>query len=360
MEVTVQPFTVRKRFPLTISRGTTAETTSLWVTIHDHGIEGWGEAVPFSIGGVAYSTQQLQQELATIAPTLEKFSPLARSPIQTELKNASISSAVRSAIDVACYDWLGKQAGLPVWQILGLDISQIVPISVTIGINSPEDGKKRLTDWQGITGGQRVKVKLGNPQGLEADKALFRALYDHAGNAVFSIDANGGWNLEQAIAMSHWLAEYNVAYIEQPLAVEQDYQLPTLCDNSPLPIFVDESCFTSQDIPKLAALNIDGINIKLMKAGGLTEVLRMAYTAQACGLKVMYGCYSDSSLSNTAMAHLAPLADYLDLDSHLNLKNDPFCGAVLDKGYLQPNQLPGLGITYDEANRPISCCDFTP
>ncbi len=361
MDVTIQPFTVRKRFPLTISRGTTAETTSLWVTLREEEIEGWGEAVPFSIGGgMGYTTEQLQEQLAAIAPRLKTLSPLARSRIQQQLKTASISSAIRSAIDVACYDWLGKRAELPVWQILGLDMTQMVPISVTIGISSLDQAKQRLADWQNLTGGKRIKVKLGSPQGLEADQALFRTVYENAGNAIFTIDANGGWTLEQAITMSRWLAHYNVAYIEQPLAVEQDHQLPTLSQNSPLPIFVDESCFSSQDIPKLAALNINGINIKLMKAGGLTEVLRMAYTAQACGLQVMYGCYSDSTLSNTAMTHLAPLADYLDLDSHLNLINDPFGGAVLNNGYLQPNTLPGLGITYDAVNSPTSSSNFTP
>ncbi|MEO1404765.1 MAG: enolase C-terminal domain-like protein, partial [Cyanobacteria bacterium J06635_1] len=90
----------------------------------------------------------------------------------------------------------------------------------------------------------------------------------------------------------------------------------------------------------------DGINIKLMKSGGLTEARRMIHTARACGLQVMFGCYSDSAIANTALAHLAPLADHLDLDSHLNLKDDPFSGARLQNGHLIPNTSPGLGLTY--------------
>jgi L-alanine-DL-glutamate epimerase-like enolase superfamily enzyme len=245
------------------------------------------------------------------------------------------------------------------WQILGLDPDS-VPISVTVGISSPEDGKKRLENWQSITGGKRIKVKLGSPDGIEADQRLFQALYDHAPNAKFTIDANGGWTLEQAITMSHWLANYNTAYLEQPLPVNADEKLPLLAEASPLPIFADESCFTSEDIPRLAGLNVQGINIKLMKAGSLTEVLKMVYTAQACGLQVMYGCYSDSAISNTAMAHLGSLAHYLDLDSYLNLKDDPFRGAVLNNGYLQPNTSPGLGLTYHAANTRSSSRDFTP
>ncbi|QDZ40154.1 dipeptide epimerase [Euhalothece natronophila Z-M001] len=345
MQINVVCFTVHKRFPLTISRGTTAKTTSLWVKLEAEGIEGWGEAVPFSTGSAGETTETLKQQLTAIKPNLEQFHPLTRSRLQSYLQEHQISSAIRSAIDVACYDWLGKRSRLPLWQLLGLDISQIVPISVTIGIGSPEEGKKRLENWQTVTDTKRIKLKLGSPKGLEADKRLLEAVAQNAPNAELTIDANGGWTLKEAITMSHWLAKYNVTYIEQPLAVEDDEKLPTLADNSPLPIFADESCFTSKDISRLAALKVDGINIKLMKAGGLTEVMRCAYTAQACGLQVMYGCYSDSSLANTAMAHLSPLADYLDLDSHLNLKDDPFYGAVLKNGYLQPTLSPGLGIT---------------
>ena len=113
--------------------------------------------------------------------------------------------------------------------------------------------------------------------------------------------------------------------------------------SSPLPLFVDESCFHSCDIPPLAN-SIDGVNIKLMKSGGLTEAIRMVHTAKSHRLQVMFGCYSNSTLANTAAAQLAPLADYLDLDSHLNLIDDPFTGATLEQGKLLPNNLPGLGV----------------
>jgi muconate cycloisomerase len=127
--------------------------------------------------------------------------------------------------------------------------------------------------------------------------------------------------------------------------VSQNADLAQLKQQSPLPIFVDESCFNSQDIPRLADF-VDGINIKLMKAGGLTEALRMIHTARACGLQIMFGCYSDSSLANGAMAQLSPLADYLDLDSHLNLRDDPFTGLTLVNGRLLPSTNPGLGLDY--------------
>ena len=143
--------------------------------------------------------------------------------------------------------------------------------------------------------------------------------------------------------MCNWLPSVGVKYVEQPLPRGEEKSLPELKERSPLPIFVDESCLTSYDIPQLAGC-VHGINIKLMKAGGLTEVMRMIHTARAYGLQVMFGCYSDSSLANTAAAHLSPLADYLDLDSHLNLIDDPFTGVVLKEGRVVPNDKPGLGV----------------
>ncbi|MGL5871967.1 MAG: enolase C-terminal domain-like protein, partial [Xenococcaceae cyanobacterium] len=161
----------------------------------------------------------------------------------------------------------------------------------------------------------------------------------------FTVDANGGWSLEDALSMCDWLGEQGVKYVEQPLPVGEENNLLILHQRSPLPIFVDESCFDSSDIPRLAN-SVSGINLKIMKAGGLSEVMRSIHVARACGLQVMFGCYSDSVLANTAMSHLAPLADYLDLDSHLNLLDDPFSGAQLTRGCLLPKDLPGLGVEY--------------
>jgi L-alanine-DL-glutamate epimerase-like enolase superfamily enzyme len=149
--------------------------------------------------------------------------------------------------------------------------------------------------------------------------------------------------------MCSWLASQGVRHVEQPLAAGQEENLPMLYERSPLPIFVDESCFTSCDIPRLAD-RVHGINIKLMKSGGLTEAMRMVHTARACGLQVMFGCYSDSTLANTAASQLSPLADYLDLDSHLNLVDDPFTGATVQNGCLIPNDLPGLGVECHASN----------
>jgi len=343
MQINVNLFTVNKRFPLTISRGTTAQTTNVWVRISSDGIEGWGEASPFGVGNHRQSTDTIKDALQQVMPLLQPFSPLQRQQIEQVLIQNRVPSAARAALDIAMHDWLGKRVGLPLWQIWGLDRNQIVPTSVTIGINSPEGARARARDWLQFTDVRLFKVKLGSPDGIDADKKMLLAVREEAPETELFVDANGGWSLEDAIAMCNWLADLGIKYVEQPLLRGEEKSLSKLKEHSPLPIFVDESCFTSSDIPHLANY-VDGINIKLMKSGGLTEAMRMVHTARAYGLQVMFGCYSDSSLANTAALQLAPLADYLDLDSHLNLIDDPFTGALLKEGRVLPNDLPGLGV----------------
>jgi L-Ala-D/L-Glu epimerase len=344
MQISWTTFTVPKRFPLTISRGTTALTENIWVQIEEDKIIGWGEASPFSIGEHQQTTAEIIAILEELTPKLASILPWERQKIDRLYQEYSVISAARAAIDLAVCDWLGKKANLPLWQLWGLDRSQIVPTSVTIGINPPEVAKDRVADWFNLTQAKFFKVKLGNPLGIEADKEMLLAIIDALpGGSSLSVDANGGWSLTDAIAMCDWLSQWGVKYVEQPVAKGKEVDLGRLKERSLLPIFADESCFTSQDICKLAD-KVDGINIKLMKSGGLTEAMQMVHTAKACGLQIMFGCYSDSSLSNTAAAQLAPLANYLDLDSHLNLLDDPFVGATLQDGRLIPNDLPGLGV----------------
>jgi L-alanine-DL-glutamate epimerase-like enolase superfamily enzyme len=345
MQISIKLFTVNKRFPLTISRGTTAQTTNVWVQIVHDEIEGWGEASPFGVGDRRQSTDTIKDSLEQIAPVLAAFTPYQRQELETIFHQHQLPSAAKAAIDMALHDWLGKRVGLPVWQMWGLNSQNIVPTSVTIGINSPVGAKTRTRDWLEYMDVRLLKVKLGSPAGIEADKQMLLAVQEEAPGIDLFVDANGGWSLDDAMQMCGWLADLGIKYVEQPLPRGAEANLATLKQHSPLPIFVDESCFTSQDIPRLAD-SVSGVNIKLMKSGGLSEALRMVHTAKAHNLQVMFGCYSDSSLANTAALQLAPLADYLDLDSHLNLIDDPFQGAVLAAGRVLPNDLPGLGVKY--------------
>ncbi|MEM9806523.1 MAG: dipeptide epimerase [Cyanobacteria bacterium P01_D01_bin.56] len=345
MEITYHPITLHKKVPLTISRGTRSQSTNLFIQITDDNITGYGEATPFSIGDQTQTTETITESLDHIIEGISLYHPLDRQIIEESLDQIAPCSAARAAIDVALWDWLGKKVSLPLWQLWGLDLQRIGPTAVTVGISSPEGACDRIRRWHTDYPDLRsIKIKLGNPKGIAADQAMFTALKtEFRPHDKISIDANGGWTLEDAKTMANWLAERGVTYLEQPLPVSANHQLAELKKHSPLPIFVDESCFTSRDIIPLAQ-HIDGINIKLMKSGGLTEARRMIHIARACGLDVMFGCYSDSVLANTALAQLSALANHLDLDSHLNLKNNPFTGATLETGRLRPTPKPGLGI----------------
>ncbi|PSP19196.1 MAG: dipeptide epimerase [Cyanobacteria bacterium QS_8_64_29] len=345
MELAWQTFAAHKRFALTIARGTSDRTTNLWVSLAQDGLAGWGEASPFSTGHGEPGIEELVAECEALAPRLQAYHPEQRQAIAALLAERETATAVRAAIDTALHDWLGQRVQQPLWRLGGLERERIPPTSVTVGDRVIAGIQQRIAAWQQQLTLRRLKLKLGHPDGIVADRERLLAAQQSAPQAELYVDANGGWQLSDAIAMCDWLAERGVEYVEQPLAVGDETALAELSARSPLPLFADESCRTSRDVPLLAD-RVSGINIKLMKAGGLTEVVRMVHTARACGLQVMYGCYADSVLANTAMAQLSPLADYLDLDSHLNLVNDPFAGAVLQAGRLLPNERAGLGVTY--------------
>ena len=158
------------------------------------------------------------------------------------------------------------------------------------------------------------------------------------------VDANGGWDLVGAHRMMAWLKERGCDYIEQPLHHDADEDLPALFADRVLPIFIDESCNFASDVARLAHC-VDGVNLKLMKCGVITEALRIAAAARAHGLKTMIGCMGESSVAIGAGASLAALFDHIDLDSHLNLLPDPASGLALDEGVVSVRaQAPGHGV----------------
>src|SRR5947209_14743747 len=157
------------------------------------------------------------------------------------------------------------------------------------------------------------------------------------------VDANTGWTPKEAIKMINALAPYNIEFVEQPVAAHDLAGLKLIRDNVPVPIIADESCVTVEDIPRVAG-NVDGINIKLMKCGGIRHALKMIHVARAHNLRVMIGCMIESSLAITAAAHLSPLVDYADLDGHLLIDNDPYVGGTVMNGKLVLPGAPGLGV----------------
>ena len=255
----------------------------------------------------------------------------------TEFLNVEehIDRTAKAAIDMALYDLTGKRLGLPVCKLLGLSGQIKVPISHTIGIDAVEkmqEKTKRAEEFE------ILKVKMGVPGDMEMVRAV-RAVTDKK----IRVDANAGWTVEEAIQKINELEDLGVEFVEQPLPPEDKDGLKEIRRNTFVPIILDEPICTSHDIPQWTGL-CDGINIKLMKCGGIKEGLTMIGLAKSLGMKVMLGCMIESSLGITAAAHLASEADYLDLDSHLLIKNDPYLGVKFEDGTLVLNDKPGLGV----------------
>ena len=339
-------FQLSKRVALAISRGSSSGSSSTIVEVEADGIVGIGEAAEFEIPVYGENASRILQDLERSVALLAGYHPAQRLKIELSLIASAIGSSARAAIDMALYDWAGKSTNQPVWKLLGLEPKPRGPISVTIGINSPAGAQDRLRKWCELGTIRGIKIKMGSPVGVDADKAMLDAVMQIAPKeAYLGVDANGGWSLSQAIEMSSWLASRNVIHIEQPLSVANDHLLNQLHDQSELPIFIDESCRSCADIVRLGHA-VDGVNIKITKCGGLSEALRMIATANAFGLKTMVGCYGNTALGNGAAHQLASLIDYIDLDSHLNLDNDPTVGLHFEDGYLVNQDLPGIGIRY--------------
>ena len=349
MRLRLHRFRLSKAVPLAISRGTTSVVEHLLVDLEHEGLIGRGETGGFETGHRAYCTDAIAAELEALAPQLE---PLGPQPLQAlEPLLASLSPPARCGLDLALHDWWGQRLGQPLHRLWGLDPAACVATSVTLGLGEPSAVLARLERWRLQLPATRIKLKLGSPDGLSHDRALVQAVRGalRPGDEL-QIDANGGWDLEGARQMIPWLADQGVVLVEQPLPPLLDPAadaagFAALQGLAPIPVVADESCWDLRDVVRLAP-HVDGINIKLVKCGGLSEGLLMALTARRLGLGVMLGCYSDGGLLNSAAAQLLPLVQWPDLDSHLNLIDDPCAGPERAGDVLRPAARPGLGVQW--------------
>ena len=347
MFITSRRIDLTKRHPLTISRGTIRGSTNVVVTVSHDGVSGMGEMAPSDVTGDSAESAEL--DLTEWASVLHDHAPDEFDRVDSALREigAPNRGAVRAALDMACHDWWGRSLGRPVWRLLGLDATRAPATSLTIGINPPDVIREVVPEILNRTRARFLKVKLGQAAGVDADTEMFVAVQEAAERAGFTpkwrVDANGGWDVASAQKMIGWLAERGVIEVEQPLAQGCEDELPLLFRTTTVPIFVDESVRVASDVADIAD-RVHGVNVKLMKCGGLREGLRIIHTARAHGLRVMIGCMGESSLAISAGAQLAPLVDAVDLDSHLNLLDDPYEGASYVDGRIIPNDLPGLGV----------------
>ena len=338
---------LKKKFPLQISRGIHSESQNVFIELIEDGITAWGESAPGKTEG-ASSAIQVEESLVKLIE--EGIEGLSIYDVYQKGKELKTPPCALAALDIALWDLKAKKANLPLNDLLGIP-KPSTPTSITVGINPPEVVKERVELILKNKQVRALKIKLGSPNGIDYDKEIYSKVLESALSSKISIrvDANGGWALDDAREMIKWLSERNAEYIEQPLAEGNEDQLKFLFKGRSLPIFVDESCRFSEDVPRLANF-VDGVNLKLMKCGGITEALRILNTARSFGLKTMIGCMSESSVSISAGASLTGIIDYVDLDSHYNLSPDPSSGAVMINGVTMTNNGNGHGANLNIEN----------
>jgi L-alanine-DL-glutamate epimerase-like enolase superfamily enzyme len=324
----------------TISRASVAYHDNLFVYLEHEGITGVGEA-SFS-RRYGESLESLQEFIEGAKPILANANPLHFVKIGEALQKLHCGqNAAKAALDMALMDWVGKKFGLPLFRLWGLDPEKTPLSSFTIGIDTPEMMQRKIREAEEYP---ILKIKLGTAQ----DEEMMAAVRE-ATDKPLRVDANEGWkSKEEALEKICWLAQFNIEFVEQPMPAgrldEVRWLRQQLQQRSILmPLFADEDSKAPHDLPALAGV-YDGINIKLMKSGGLQEALRMVHLARALDLKIMLGCMIESSVGITAAAHLAPLANYADLDGHLLIRNDPFAGLQMQRGRMTLPENPGLGV----------------
>ena len=325
-----QPLELRLEHTFRTARGATDFRENLLIEIEDGAFIGYGEAAP---------NPRYNQDAASAAQAAERCAQLFETTAIFELdaKAAGITGqdAAAAGVDMALRDLAGKRLGAPLFEILGLDSRQTPPTSFTIGLDTPEVIAQKVREAGDF---EVLKIKLGSAD----DRKILEAVRDVTDRPLW-VDANEGWTLKEAESLLIRLEKQGVVLVEQPFPAGQDEATRALRRMSPLPIFADESVHRAEDIPGLAG-SFDGINIKLMKCGGIGEALRMIAVARAHEMKIMLGCMVESSLGITAAAHISPLVDFADLDGNLLVTNDPFVGVKVVGGRLILPDGPGLGV----------------
>jgi len=319
----------------TISRNSSDFKQNVFVKLEKDGIIGYGEAAPnVRYGENAELTTKRINEASGVFKPGDLFHYI---DIKNKLDKTILDqSCAKAALDIALMDWIGKALNVPLYKFWGLNPADAPRTSFSIGIDTPEVIKQKVREAAAYP---ILKVKVGTKD----DETIISAVRSVTGKPI-RVDANEGWKTkEEALEKIQWLHSQGVEFIEQPLPSDMIEETAWLRERVDMPIVADEAVKSAADIPKLAKA-YDGINIKLMKSGGLLEALRMIQMAKALNLKIMLGCMIESSVAISAAAHLAPYVDWADLDGNLLISNDPFSGVKVKEGSFVYNEKPGLGV----------------
>jgi L-alanine-DL-glutamate epimerase-like enolase superfamily enzyme len=332
MNLQIQGFDLPLKHRFTIAHQSREVQETLIVRLEDGECYGLGESTTNPFYGMTLDNMQ---------EALERFKPIllgGKWTTPTELwelgKDVFQSNPfAQCALDLAAWDLYTKKQGKKLYEYLDLNPAQIPTTNFTIGIDTVEKmcAKLKEVDWP------IYKIKLGTVHDLE----IVRELRKHT-QSIFRVDANCAWTVDQTIAYSEELAALGVEFIEQPLAKDNLEGMKEVYAQSKLPVIADESCIHESDVETCKG-RFHGINIKLVKAGGITPALRMIQQAKSLGMKTMVGCMTESSVGISAIAHIAPLLDYVDMDGAMLLAKDPARGVQISPTAVSFPEGPGIG-----------------
>ncbi len=332
MNLHVQGFDLPLKHRFTIAHQSREVQETLIVRLEDGECYGLGESTTNPFYGM--NLDNMQEALENFKPILLGGGWTTPAELWELGKEVFQSNPfAQCALDLAAWDLYTKKQGKKLYEYLDLNPAQIPTTNFTIGIDTVEKmcAKLKEVDWP------IYKIKLGTADDLE----IVRELRKHT-QSIFRVDANCAWTVDQTISYSEELAELGVEFIEQPLAKDNLEGMKEVYAQSKLPVIADESCIHESDVETCKG-RFHGINIKLVKAGGITPALRMIQQAKSLGMKTMVGCMTESSVGISAIAHIAPLLDYVDMDGAMLLAKDPARGVQISPTAVRFPEGPGIG-----------------
>lgn len=333
MKVEYKTFNLPFRYPFTISKGTKTHQPSFIVSLNFNGIKGYGEAPAITYYNIP--VEKMVADLEAKKTMVEKYALTDPERYWHYLHHLYPQNPfLVCALDIAAWDIIGKMRQKPLYNYWNTDFTKAPVTDYTIGIDSIDKMVAKLQEkpWP------VYKIKLGTRE----DIRIIESLRKHT-DAVFRVDANAGWQLQEALEIIPRLKELGVEMVEQPLAKDNWPDMKVLFNESVLPLFADEACVFENDVEKCKD-HFHGINIKLTKCSGITPALRMIRRARELNLKVMIGCMNETTVGSAAIAHLAPMVDYIDMDGPLLLAEDIAKGIDYDFGKFTLSGKAGLGI----------------
>jgi L-Ala-D/L-Glu epimerase / N-acetyl-D-glutamate racemase len=330
LSISVTPLELPLVHPFRIARGEELVASTAIVRVRCGEREGIGEAAPIDRYG---------ESVESVAAYYAQHEPADRDPYHLQaLLHAGIPAAARCGLDLALHDLIGKDLGKPLYALLGLDPSLTPVTSFTIGIADPETTLRKVAE---VEDHPILKIKLGAGPASDQVEAIAAIRSRYSG--ALRIDANEGWDVDEAVAILRALEPFEVEFCEQPIPAGHPERLRAIRERVRIPIVTDEDSLTASDLPALRGC-VDGVNVKLAKTGGIRGAVAMICTARAMGFKVMIGCMVESAVAATAAAHLSPLADWADIDGPFLVSSDPFAGLTYDNGKLVLPDAAGLGV----------------